>query len=538
MSKRTLGVLTTVLALYACPADEDPVVTPGRDGGVSANRDAGTNNGGSIGPVMGFTSAANGFSFQNYTNDGVMNMSPAQMRRIYGDAVCAMTTGGTCQLKPTAKQWMLQVNDAMKGGHCEGMAVLSLMLFHGIESPMTYGGNATPDLALNGNLALQQDIARYFAMQVPLAMRRIPGTPLEQVDRLRPTFEAGATENYTIAFFKADYTGGHAVTPYGVVDNGNGTLGIQVYDNNFPGQERQIVVDMAMNSWTYEAAANPGNPASVYIGDATTNTLLLVPLSARLDTLNCTFCGNVMAQPTMPRTVASSGEADILVTDQMGRRLGRMNGALINEIPGANAVALLSDDLWADDQDPFYEIPGGLDLTIDVSGADLAEPEPTSVSIAGPGYVLAVDDIVLDPGQIDTVEFAGDAPDVYYETEGAETALVVLAIETDAADWAFAIQSRGDSNGQAIFASADFAAGELVFGFDGADAESEFDLIIERVDDGGVIEFYHQAIVVPNGAILVVPYVDFDQDGETLDLLVDVDDDGMIDDTLSLSDDR
>ena len=506
-------------------------MTPARDAGTSPMP-------GDIGPLMGFTSAANGFPFQNYTNMGVTNLTPAEMRMIYGDGVCARVSGATCDLKPTAKVWMQQVNQAMNGGHCEGMAVLSLLLFHDIEPATKYGAAAVPGLMLNGNDALQRDIARYWAFQVPLMNGRISGTPTEQVERLRPTFQPGATENYTIAFFKADKTGGHAVTPYGIVDNGDGTVNIQVYDNNFPAMERAIVVDTMANSWSYEAAANPGNPASLYQGDATTNTLQLVPLSARLSQQPCSFCGDVMAQMMAPRTVASAGDADILITDEQGRRLGQANGELVNEIPGATAVAFLSDDLWDDDQDPLYTIPAGSELTLEVSGRDLDTMSPTAVAVAGPGYVLAVDEILLDPGQVDQIIFGRDEPTVSYDTEAAETALVIVTIETNAADWSFAINSRGDSFGQAIFASADFEGGELVFGFDGADMESEFDLDIERIDDDGTLGFFHGDIVVPNGAILYVSYLDFDQDGETLLLEIDVDDDGVIDDQLSLTDDR
>lgn len=490
-----------------------------------------------IGPVSGFTAAQHGFPFQNYTNMGVTNLTPVEMRLIYGDQVCARIEGATCVLKPVAKQWMDHVSAAMNVGHCEGMAVLSLLLFHGIHTTDIYGGGDISQLSLSGNIRLQRDIARYFAFQIPLAMQRVPGTPLEQVERLRGMFQPGATENYTIAFFKPGFKGGHAVTPTGIVDNGDGTVSIQVYDNNFPAQDRAIIVDSGSQEWRYEAAQTPGNPASLYVGDASTNTLLLVPLSARLATQPCSFCGNVATPSSMSRTVATTGQADILVTDESGARLGDVQGTFVNEITGARVVPLVSDDLWADDQDPFYELPAGSAFEIEVSGRDLEAAEPTSITLAGPGYLLSVDDIVLDPGQVDFVAFGRDTPALEYETDAAETAEAVLAIETAAADWAFALRSRGDSAGQALFAEVDFANGELVFGFDGEDADSEFDLYIERVDDGGAIEFLHEGIVVPNGAVLVVPYAAFDEDGEALELLVDVDDDGNIDDTLSLSDD-
>ncbi|MCA9608425.1 MAG: hypothetical protein KC619_22615 [Myxococcales bacterium] len=531
---RRIQAFTTIMLAAALALGCDPA-TGGSDGGVPGDGAVV-----SLGPVRGFTPETSGFAFQNYTNDvpGLSNLTPTQMRQIFGDGVCArISAAGECELKPTAREVMDFISRSMGGGHCEGMAVLSLLMHQGVHSPSSYGAATVPGLTLAGNPALQNEIGRYFAFQFPLSMARMGGTPNEQVERLRASFADGSTENYTIAFFKPDRTGGHAVTPYGITDNGDGTVSIDIYDNNFPAQRRAIVVNTAANSWSYEAAATPGNPASLYQGDASTNTLQIVPLSARLAQQPCEFCGNVGTNTTMRRTVASTGQADVLITDDAGHRMGRMDGALINEIPGADAVAFLSDDLWADDQDPLYRIPAGSELTVEVSGGDLDAAEPTSVSLSGPGYVLGVEDIQLEPGQLDTVIFGRDTPEIYYQTDGQETAEVGLAIETEAADWGFYIRSRGDSSGQVIEAAADFENGEIFIAFDGADAESEFDLLIERDDDDGLLEFYHPNVVVPNGAALYVTYQEFDVDGEQLVLLVDLDGDDVIDEEIPLTDD-
>lgn len=90
-----------------------------------------------------------------------------------------------------------------------------------------------------------------------------------------------------------------------------------------------------------------------------------------------------------------------------------------------------------------------------------------------------------------------------------------MAVETSAADGSLS----GRSNGQTLFAEVDFENGELIFGFDSTDADSAFDLLIDRVVHSSVFEFLRTDSVV-------------------LDLLWDVDDDGVIDDALSLSDDQ
>lgn len=476
-----------------------------------------------------------GFGFQNFTNTQpvqVTNLTPADMHRMFGDAACGSGTGPTCTLSPQAQQWMEMISEAMNGGHCEGMAVLSLNMYLGRQSPTDFGAPTTNALTLAGNEPLQREIGYWFALQAvaPTSMSRIPGTPVEQADRLRTSF-MGNGERYTIAIFKSDFTGGHAVTPYDVRDE-DGRTRIVVYDNNFPGQERFIDIDPAANTWQYEAAANPGNPASLYTGDATKPTLLLVPISAREAARVCPFCGDL--QMGGARTIATTGDASVLISNGSGQRLGHMGDTLVEEIPGAEVVALTSDDLWNDQSEPLYRLPGGGDLTVELSAEDTASP--SSVSSSGPGYYLGVENVQLEPGQNDRLLIGGDSPYIEYETSGMETADVVLAIQTSAADWTVSVRSRGDSAGQLIQAGLSVDDGMLDVSFGGADAMSEFDLTITRADGGTELAFSHANIPVPNGALVTLDYGSFDTDGEMLVLSIDTDGDGTPESTVDLLD--
>ncbi|MBZ0117573.1 MAG: hypothetical protein K8H88_11285 [Sandaracinaceae bacterium] len=490
---------------------------------------------GAMPPPADFDVNVNGFSFQNYTNDSagmVTNLTPADLHRMFGDAVCASGSGPACSLTPPAREFMEQLSNGMNGGHCEGMAVLSLRMYLNQQSPMMFGGSTTHMLSLAGNEALQREIGYWFTLQAvePVRSARIPGTPMEQVDRLRASF-MGNGERYTIGFFKSDMTGGHAVTPYAVREEG-GMIQIVVYDNNFPSMERVIQVDPNANTWQYEAAANPGNPASLYTGDASRPTLLLIPMSVRTQPLVCPMCGNIQMNST--RTVATVGDANTLITDDMGRRLGHMGDTLVEEIPGAQVIPLVSDDLWNDESEPLYQVPAGGDLSIELSADDTSAP--ASLSSSGAGYYLGVENVQLEPGQVDTVVLSGAVPGIQYETAGMETADIVLAITTEAADWAIVLRSRGDSAGQLIFAELSLADGLLHFGFEGADSASEFDMELVRVDGATDLEFSHANIPVPNGAQLRLDYGAFDTDGEMLVLSIDVDGDGMPDDSVDLID--
>lgn len=485
-----------------------------------------------------FSPNTDGFNFQNYTNmDGVTNLTAAELHRFFGDAACESgTTGASCRPTPQAQQWMEQTNQIMNGGHCEGMAILSLRMFLGQQRASDFGAMTTNQLAFT-NPALQREIAYWFATQTlePITRARIQGTPTEIVDRLRQSFSM--SERYTIAFFKPDWTGGHAVTPYDVQDMGPGRTDILVYDNNFPNQERRIEVDTNANTWSYVAASDPSQPEARYEGNASTRTLAVVPISARMQQVQCPFCGNYSPGASGERTVRTAGNASLLIINEAGQRLGHQGTSMLEEIPGARFSAQASN-LFRDRQEPTYHLPGQgvYDIEIAHGGGDAVAP--TTVSVEGPGYYLGVENITLDVGQVDVMNIDASVAALYYETAGLETPDIVLAVQTPDADWLLILRTRGDSGGQAIDAVLDMEYGVLDFFVDGADAESELDLAIARIDGATEIDFDYSGLVVPNGAVLSLFFGEFDANGDSMPLDIDYDADGVADDGADLIDER
>ena len=82
---RRIQAFTTIMLAAALALGCDPA-TGGSDGGVPGDGAVV-----SLGPVRGFTPETSGFAFQNYTNDvpGLSNLTPTQMRQIFGDGDCA-----------------------------------------------------------------------------------------------------------------------------------------------------------------------------------------------------------------------------------------------------------------------------------------------------------------------------------------------------------------------------------------------------------------------------------------------------------------
>ena len=178
MKKRSFPIALSllvilVLFLSACGTDDtssedyQTTDTPATEEAATLEPvvDATSNVPGEIVYDFGFNPQENGFRFENYGDDiPATNLTSAEMRRMFGDQVCADLNGDECILTPPAEQWMEQVNGDMAGGHCEGMAVLSLMMYTQKVSPQDFGGITASDLDIN-NEDLQREIAYWWATQ-------------------------------------------------------------------------------------------------------------------------------------------------------------------------------------------------------------------------------------------------------------------------------------------------------------------------------------------------------------------------------------
>jgi hypothetical protein len=298
----------------------------------------------------GFRPETNGFPFQNYGNEpAIVDLTAVEMQRMFGDKVCASTADGKCVLTYPARRWMEQAIKAMEYGHCEGIAVLSNLIYYNLMSPERFGGNITIELALQNEL-LQREIGYWWVTQVtnPGGSNKVNESPNSVIDVLIKAFNEGqnATEWWVMGIYQPDGSGGHSITPFAVEDMGNGTFKILVYDNNWPKERRSIHVDRNSNTWSYIASINPDEPSSLYEGNASTRSLEIVSVSSRIGMQDCDFCeeessanlnsskGSLKGQRYVQ--IWQEGEANTLVTDEQGQRVGFLeSGQPVNEIPSA-----------------------------------------------------------------------------------------------------------------------------------------------------------------------------------------------------------
>ena len=495
---------------------------------------------------FGFVPESNGFSFPNYGDDiPATNLTAAEMRRMFGDQVCADLNGEECILTPPAEQWMEQVNGSMGGGHCEGMAVLSLMMYTGQVPASDFGGSLASDLDINDEF-LQRELAYWWATQTvaPTNESVIRGTPMEILEVIRQMDVNG--ETYTIGIYD-DKGSGHAVTPFGVEDKGDGLYAILVYDNNYPGETRELFVDSRDNSWTYETSINPQVQSDVWSGNADTMSLDLTPTSARVEQQVCPFCsgggvsgvgGKLAAPDQLDNQIFLDGEGHILITDENGNRLVYVDGKIVNEIPGAS-YSQFRMGASMNAPEPIYSLPATLDVTIEIDGTDLTEETLTDVVLIGPGYSIGLEGIYLTPGQVDVAYFYPQDGMISYETLGDEAPNIVFGIENpDAeADYYFEIYGADITGGGIITAMIDAKAGDLLINTEKLNNEGSFNFYMTRITDEAEEEFYAEEIALAEGALVYINYAEWtDANPEGIYFGVDLDGDGVIDEEYVVDD--
>lgn len=228
----------------------------------------------------GFDPAVDGFGFANWGDTGVIGAT--EMIALFGrKRVCASGSGSTCVMYPAAKEWAQQVNEAMAGGHCEGMAVLSARLFTGDDAIAKLDPKATSTYDLDpSDKDVVSAIEMWFATQYLDPVVKA----YKSYQKLSPTEIAsalidGLAENsgYTMGIYSPD--GGHAITPLGVSFVGD-QVAISVYDNNYPGTVQRIMVDPDTETWSYAAGTtNPNAPTNGWGGG--TGTIELTPMESR-----------------------------------------------------------------------------------------------------------------------------------------------------------------------------------------------------------------------------------------------------------------
>ena len=162
------------------------------------------------------------FSFANFGGgEAPADLTVNMTRRLYGDSqVCSDVTDGQCTPYPVILQLMSQANKSMRGGLCEGLAVLSLRLAGDIETLLSYQNTNTVNELIKEDPALLSEIAYWYVTQFASEVQEtasafLEKSPAELAQVLMYDFAEAEKGNPHTGFTSGIYSeqGGHAVTP-------------------------------------------------------------------------------------------------------------------------------------------------------------------------------------------------------------------------------------------------------------------------------------------------------------------------------------
>jgi len=289
----------------------------------------------------GFRIKADDFSFSNWgrSTEADANVTVQTLIDLFGhSAVCVEGPSTECVMRPTTVQKLEEWNNALAGGRCEGLATLSTRFLLKLDDPTSFSPSATRVSDLQrGNQLLDSTIVYWWATQFLTEVSGRAATsrtksPLQLVDELIQGLANGV--GYTVGLYFG--SSGHAVTPFAVTQRGNDFI-IHVYDNNFPGVRKEIVVNGNTNSWIYTAArAQPDGSNVDWTG--TTGTLELTPMSSRKGPFECAFCSTSTVSTDTVLTIASRDPAApgyIFITTRDGQRIEASPDSVINTVTGS-----------------------------------------------------------------------------------------------------------------------------------------------------------------------------------------------------------
>lgn len=234
--------------------------------------------------------------FRDGTYAGQEPLNSLALRRALGNGVCRDAASinprtGRCDLILGAELLAQMVQTAALGGHCFGIAAAAAALYNGQIPANQVGASGLGINAANSmGPRTTQTITRLFATQyldpdvLPLVEKG--QSPASVVQTLIETLPSG-----TVPFVLtvSGSIGGHGITPYAVLDRGDGLFDIAVYDNNFPFRALAVTVDTNTDTFVYTSATDPNSPSYTWSSE-NGSTIALIPLDDVLAQQPCPVC--------------------------------------------------------------------------------------------------------------------------------------------------------------------------------------------------------------------------------------------------------
>jgi hypothetical protein len=517
--------------------------------------------------TINFDPKTDGFGFENFGNenhDWQKDITAEDMIRFFGvKAVCASgDSPGNCVMKAAASEWLLKELKGMDGGRCEGMAVTAVRFKFGKPfktkdgSPASFQPGAGRVFDLKLNPAISNYVTYYALTQMfqEVSQKRVDDTPVNVVNKLVEGMKAGK-ETYTIGVLKYNPTtkktyDGHAVTPLAVEDAGDKFI-VKIYDNNYPGETREITVEKAgKQTWRYVTATKPGAPVAEYVGDVDTKSFDIAQNSYRdLSCFEAPFAGenaekqcaatnaSLFSKPVLISKIFSganeffdadtvqtpvfasapevagdfsqfslNGEGDLLVVAPDGKRLGfdpqtnmfykEIGGAVVN--PYVGGLGKIHQ---------HYNVPtntSGNPYKIVFSGKDLTAESTTDFTYSAPGLTVGFDRIQLDPNETLTTTISPDGETITFTSSAdAETPGIYFAfdpLDGSGASYIVRVSGAEIEAGKTLTAHFDFDKHTVNFKDNDGDSDT-YNVEVEKINADGTRQTIKKELKEENGEV-------------------------------------
>lgn len=301
------------------------------------------------------------------------------LRRTLGDGVCRNAkeidpVTGNCDLILGAELLAQTIETGSLGGHCFGFAAAAAALYNGQLPANQVGASGVGINAMNpmANPAVQT-ITRLFGTQylnsnilVEVAKGQ---SPTKLVETLIEELPSGQVP-YVLAILGK--IGGHAITPYAVLDRGDGIFDIAVYDNNFPNQARAVTIDTNTNEYIYTSATDPN--ASSYTWKTTEgDTIALIPVQETLDKQPCPVC-----RGKDQGTLVAFSSFEAANADDYSVRLVDINGDPLSR-DKFRQLGLLNPPTEKQESVPLLVVNPGVEFGVVIQTQDLSKPQPLEI---------------------------------------------------------------------------------------------------------------------------------------------------------------
>lgn len=480
----------------------------------------GQNEQGNIVARIDFNPTSDGFRFRNYgsPHDGSKELDASDLILMFGaENVCIEgTSPEDCVLYETANKWMRDRINSLNGGRCDGFSVASMRTWQKLPfkektTPNEWQENAE----ITNNLKFSNELGNYIAYYHSLqGLKEVNdfraqsfNFPPSGIVRLLIESFQNKEDFYTLGVgmrINGRYSRGHSILPIAVEDMGNNVFRIHVYDNNFPNETKYVTVDSKNETWQYRTASDPSRTEDDYTGSATSKTFSLKKMSDRnREIYNCPFCQN---SPTNNPAISSEGTANyqskdiyfsfigkgnLLITDSEGKKIGfdSQKRSEENQISGAEVI--YDDGGLGFDYSPRYVLPfvakAKNPYQIKISGNDLEKETNADLEITLPGFVVGLEDVLLDPNEDLTVSISPDGKTLNFTASAdSETPNIFITTEAgpDKPSYSFEVGGITLDAGKTVTMSFDVAKGKVYFK-DNDGNEDAYNIYFERTNANG-----------------------------------------------------